>query len=75
MEYYYNEDLSLAEIAMNQGITRQGVRDTIKRAESLMYDMENRLGLAQRFNEMKIGLEEILTSAKYIEDYNNRVFL
>ena len=34
IEYYYNDDLSLSEIAMNEGITRQGVRDSIKRAES-----------------------------------------
>ena len=33
IEYYYNDDLSLAEIADNEGITRQGVRDSIKRAE------------------------------------------
>ena len=33
MDMYYNEDLSLAEIAENTGITRQGVRDSIKRAE------------------------------------------
>ena len=31
MEQYYNDDLSLAEIAENFGITRQGVRDAIKR--------------------------------------------
>ena len=33
IELYYNEDLSLAEIASLSGITRQGVRDSIKRAE------------------------------------------
>lgn len=32
--YYYNDDLSLSEIAENEGITRQGVRDAIKRAEA-----------------------------------------
>ena len=32
VELYYNEDLSLAEIAAHSGITRQGVRDSIKRA-------------------------------------------
>ena len=31
IDYYYNEDLSLAEIAQNDGITRQGVRDIIKK--------------------------------------------
>ena len=33
IEYYYNDDLSLSEIAQNEGITRQGVRDAVKRAE------------------------------------------
>ena len=32
--YYYDDDLSLSEIAQNEGITRQGVRDSIKRAEA-----------------------------------------
>ena len=38
--YYYDEDLSLSEIAENEGITRQGVRDAIKRAENQLFDME-----------------------------------
>ena len=33
-DLYYNEDLSLSEIAEHAGITRQGVRDSIKRAET-----------------------------------------
>ena len=49
VDYYYNDDLSLAEIAENEGITRQGVRDAIKRAEAQMLDLEERLGLARRF--------------------------
>lgn len=51
--YYYNDDLSLSEIAENEGITRQGVRDSIKRAEAQLFDMEERLGLARRFHEMR----------------------
>ena len=47
IEYYYNDDLSLAEIADNEGITRQGVRDSIKRAEAQLLEMEERLGLAR----------------------------
>ena len=34
LEFYYNDDLSLGEIAANLGISRQGVRDNIKRAEN-----------------------------------------
>lgn len=68
--YYYNEDLSLSEIAENEGITRQGVRDAIKRAENQLYDIENRLGFAKRFVEMKKGLNEILECAEKINQYN-----
>ena len=39
LNYYYNDDLSLSEIAENEGITRQGVRDAIKRAEAQLYEM------------------------------------
>ncbi len=69
-EYYYNEDLSLSEIAENEGITRQGVRDSIKRAEAQLQEMENRLGLYARFQEMKAGLNEILECADKINEYN-----
>ena len=40
VELYYNEDLSLAEIAAHSGITRQGVRDSIKRAEGQLLEYE-----------------------------------
>ena len=59
IEFYYNEDLSLSEIADNEGITRQGVRDSIKRAEAQLLDMEQRL-----------GLEQIRDAAQSIQDYN-----
>ena len=48
---YYNDDLSLAEIAEDQGITRQGVRDAIKRAEQQLTDME------ARSEERRVGKE------------------
>lgn len=70
IEYYYNDDLSLSEIADNEGITRQGVRDSIKRAEFQLLDMEERLGLARRFREMRSGLEQISEAATQIKDYN-----
>ncbi len=68
--YYYEDDLSLSEIAENEGITRQGVRDSIKRAEAQLFDMEERLGLAKRFNEMKKGIDEIIKCADNINEYN-----
>ena len=71
IEYYYNDDLSLSEIAENEGITRQGVRDAIKRAESQLLEMESRLGFARRFRETRDGLEQIREAAGRIRDCND----
>ena len=72
VEYYYNDDLSLSEIADNQGISRQGVRDAIKRAEALLFEMEECLGFARRFRILQEGLEQIensrLSYSKEIHD-------
>ena len=56
---YYDEDLSLAEIAENYGITRQGVRDAIKHGEAALTDMEARLGYARRETALRAGLERL----------------
>lgn len=66
VELYYNEDLSLGEIAQNCQITRQGVRDSIKRAEATLIHFEERLGLAQRFRLLQEGLEQIEACANEI---------
>ena len=70
ISYYYNDDLSLSEIAANEGITRQGVRDAIKRAEAQLVGMEERLGLVTRFENMKSGLGEIIEVSDEIAAYN-----
>ena len=43
IDYYYNEDLSLSEIAENEEITRQGVRDIIKKGEKKLFEYEEKL--------------------------------
>lgn len=48
VDYYYNEDLSLSEISENEGITRQGARDSIKRAENQLREWEDKLGLLRQ---------------------------
>ena len=58
-ELYYNDDLSLSEVAEDMGITRQGVRDLIKRAEGNLYGYEQKLGLYKRFLEMQKGLNSL----------------
>lgn len=50
MNLYYNEDFSLAEISEEVGITRQGVRDAIKKAEKILYETEDKLKLGARFS-------------------------
>jgi predicted DNA-binding protein YlxM (UPF0122 family) len=72
IELYYEEDLSLSEIAENQHITRQGVRDCIKRAEAQMVEMEDRLHLAARFRVMHDGLDAIREAAQDIQMLNDR---
>lgn len=59
LEYYYNDDLSLAEIAEQMNISRQGVRDFIKRGEKQLDDFEKKLGLAGRFEKIKNNIEQI----------------
>lgn len=49
LDLYYNQDLSLAEIAEHLHITRQGVRDNIKRGEKQLLEYEENLGLANKF--------------------------
>lgn len=63
VEAYYNEDMSLSEIAEERGITRQGVRDAVKRAEQELLDLENKLGLAGRFREVHDALTDICDCA------------
>ena len=65
-DLYYNEDLSLAEIAENNGITRQGVRDVIVRAEAILTDLEDKTGLIKRFHAMQKQLQEVETAAQEI---------
>ena len=64
LDYYYNQDYSLAEIAANVGITRQGVRDAIKRAEAKLLSMEEKLGLVRRNREMAALVAEIRRNAE-----------
>ena len=53
LEMYYNEDFSLAEIADEIGISRQGVRNMIKKTESELFFYEEKLGLAQKLMQVE----------------------
>jgi len=58
-ELYYNEDLSLSEIAESRGITRQAVRDSLRHAEDVLRQSEEKLGMAARLRALRACLEEI----------------
>ena len=73
-DLYYNEDLSLAEIAENYGISRQGVRDVIVRAEAIMTDLEDKTGLMKRFMLMQQQVQAILDAAEKIQTDNYRQY-
>ena len=60
IEMYYNEDLSLSEIAEITGISRQGVRDSVKKSEKELSELEETLGLAGRFSKLKEELSRII---------------
>ena len=59
IDLYYNEDLSLAEIAEHTGITRQGVRDAIKHAHDTLVELEDVLGYVKKSRNVQKGFEEL----------------
>lgn len=59
MDYYYNDDLSLAEIASEVGISRQGVRDALKKAENIITEIEEKLELADKFYQINNQIDNI----------------
>ena len=61
LDLYYNADLSLAEIADEIGISRQGVRDLIKKAEEELHFYEEKLGLAKRSQAAQQQAEHLLS--------------
>ena len=66
LSLYYNEDFSLAEIAENQGITRQGVRDTVQKAQVQLFELEKKLHLVQRFKDVEEKAQVILENVEKI---------
>ena len=73
VELYYNEDLSLAELAAHSKITRQAVLDSINRSEGVLLNLEERLGLAKKFRKIQNGLDQIVSDASYIRELGGRI--
>ena len=62
-DLYHNDDLSLSEIAEIAGISRQGVRDFIVKAENALNDYEDKTGVVDRFTAMQRKLEALSEKA------------
>jgi predicted DNA-binding protein YlxM (UPF0122 family) len=54
------EDMSLAEIAQQEGVSRQGVYDILHRATQQLFQLEEKLGMLKRFRRMQDGLDGLL---------------
>ncbi len=72
VEFYYNEDLSLSEIAEHSNISRQGVRDSIKRGEDSLNDLESKLHFAERIVKLSEQLDEIRKLAELINEKSSQ---
>ena len=78
LDMYYNEDYSLSEVADEIGISRQGVRTVIKKAESELFFYEEKLGLAKKLltvEKYSTSLCRLADEHKLPEDIRNEILL
>ena len=86
LEDYYNNDLSLSEIAENNEITRQAVRDILKKGEKKLFEYEEKLGIMKKNSIQEEQIAMILSEiakinskdsdkeiARVLEDVKNRL--
>jgi len=67
MDLYYNDNLSLSEIAEGLEISKQGVQDNIKRAEKSLYEVEEKLGLLERFENHSEKINSAINILKEVK--------
>ena len=67
LDGYYNMDLSLSEIAENNGITRQAVRDIIKKGERKLFEFEEKLQIMKKMLKQEKQISIILSELTQIE--------
>ena len=68
LEDYYDNDLSLSEIAENQKITRQAVRDIIKKGETKLFELEEKLEIMKRMFKQEEKIAIILSELTKIQE-------
>ncbi len=70
-DLYYNQDFSLAEIAEQEGISRQGVHDAISRAEAMLRQMEENTGCVERLQALRKAVREITEAAELLNAHQD----
>lgn len=71
MKAYYEDDLSLSEIALDEKISRQGVRHIIKKAEEQLDFLESKLGLSEIFEKIRENTERLDALCSRLRDTEN----
>lgn len=67
IDYYYNNDLSLSEIAENDNITRQAVRDIIKKGERKLFEYEEKLLFMKKTINQEQKIQQVLFNLTKIQ--------
>lgn len=79
MDYYYNNDLSLSEIAENQNITRQAVREVLTKSKNKLKEYEEKLKFLKKEKEIETQIENLSKTSltqeqqQIIEKINNQL--
>ena len=71
LSLYYEENLSLSEIAEEFGISRQGVHDALKNGEKRLNGYEEKLGLVRRFSDTRDAINDIDSQIEKLIDENS----
>ena len=76
-DMYLNQNLSLGEISENLGITRQGVRDSLVKAEKILINLESKLGIMKKnesLSEIVMKIQNFVDDSNMGSEFKNRIF-
>ena len=71
LDLKYNQDMSLAEIAEELGVSRQGVHENIIRAEAHLQKMEAKIGTVRRYLQSREARQKILAAAETLKNHSD----
>lgn len=70
---YYDNDLSLSEIAENNKITRQAVRDIIKKSEKKLFEIEEELSFMEKQINQEKKINSILEKLDKVQEMQKNI--